>query len=218
MIKTKLNDLSREYATPTSSDMGYGTTPSEFSVTFGSTGTTPLPYDYHAMANSAPYPFAPPAYPLAPPTAWPVSAWPMPEHWERPYATSQSKWSGSESGSGSSKRDKDRDRAKDKKSKHHRSKKERDKEIKDEPVPKEKEKVEEEKPLDLDTRIALLLKEKCAGGLAPSFLALGVDSDDDTTSSKEKEIPIPADLLKLPKQLPLPTSLDSDDGQFVSLG
>lgn len=73
--------------------------------------------------------------------------------------------------------------------------------------------VEEDKPLDLDTRIALLFKDK-AGGMAPPFLALGVDSDDETGSSKDKELS--NDLLSLPKPLPLPTSLDSDDGKSFS--
>lgn len=45
---------------------------------------------------------------------------------------------------------------------------------------------EENKPLDLDTRIALLLKEKGSGGMAPPFLALGGDSDDESKSVLDK--------------------------------
>lgn len=66
--------------------------------------------------------------------------------------------------------------------------------------------MEEEKPLDLDTRIALLLKEKGSGGMAPPFLALGADSDDESKSSE-----------KLSKHLPIPTSLDSDDDDRSSI-
>lgn len=45
---------------------------------------------------------------------------------------------------------------------------------------------EENKPLDLDTRIALLLKEKGSGGMAPPFLTLGGDSDDESKSVIDK--------------------------------
>lgn len=48
--------------------------------------------------------------------------------------------------------------------------------------------------------------------MAPPFLALGVDSDEETSSGKDKEIP--KELLKIPKPVPLPTSLDSDDGNY----
>lgn len=53
-------------------------------------------------------------------------------------------------------------------------------------------------------RIELLLKGKGSGGMAPPFLTLGVDSDDDGKSPD-----------KLGK-LPIPTSIDSDDGKNFS--
>lgn len=64
--------------------------------------------------------------------------------------------------------------------------------------------VEEQKKLDLDTRIALLLKGKGSGGMAPPFLSFGVDSDDDA-----KNI-----LNNTTKPVSIPTSIDSDDGEY----
>lgn len=46
---------------------------------------------------------------------------------------------------------------------------------------------ETRKTLDLDTRIAMLLKDK-AGGMAPPFLQFGSDSEDDKKSQHENEI------------------------------
>lgn len=60
--------------------------------------------------------------------------------------------------------------------------------------------------MDLDTRIALLLKEKGSGGMAPPFLNFGADSDDDSKASD-----------KLLKQVPISTSLDSDDDDRSSI-
>lgn len=48
-------------------------------------------------------------------------------------------------------------------------------------------------------RIELLLKGKGPGGMAPPFLTLGVDSDDESK------------LTDKPGKLPIPTSIDSDD-------
>ncbi|XP_050314928.1 histone-lysine N-methyltransferase SETD1-like isoform X3 [Anthonomus grandis grandis] len=236
----------RDYPAPGSTDMGYGTTPSDFSTTSGyasTTSTTPMTYDYHGMQAPPPVPppgafpsyaappgayLAPPLPPLGAAPTWTTMApqWPQVaagDQWDGGHVatSSSSKWSGSESGGSSSRKERDkdrnRDRDKDRKSKHHRSKRERDRERE---TKKEKEKVEEDKPLDLDTRIALLLKEKCTGGMAPPFLALGVDSDEDgkfnkDEKDKEKEMPIvppvPKELLKLPKSLPLPVTIESDD-------
>uniref|UniRef100_A0A9E8M5P1 [histone H3]-lysine(4) N-trimethyltransferase n=1 Tax=Colaphellus bowringi TaxID=561076 RepID=A0A9E8M5P1_9CUCU len=201
-----------EFTTPSSSDMGYGTAPSDFSASYGSAGTTPLSFDYHSlppMTNQ--FPFATPTYhPMgAPPTAvWPMATpqWPT-EAWERspaglapppkwpedkpPHKNKEKDWRD---------RDRDRDRKRNNSSVSSSSKSRKDKE-------KDKDRVDEEnKPLDLDTRIALLLKEKGAGGMAPPFLAFGVDSDDESKASD-----------KLPKHLPIPTSMDSDDDDRSSV-
>lgn len=47
--------------------------------------------------------------------------------------------------------------------------------------------LESRKTLDLDTRIAMLLKDK-AGGMAPPFLQFGSDSDDERKSNPEEEM------------------------------
>ncbi|XP_030747354.1 histone-lysine N-methyltransferase SETD1 [Sitophilus oryzae] len=207
----------RDFSTPSSSDMGYGTTPSEFSTNYGSSGTTPLPYDYHSVGSTPMPPTStysfPPAYPHLPATPWPIPQpqWPPPEPWERPTSLPVSKWPSSDISREKEKdwerdklrsrdREKEKDRDREKKNRH-RSKKEKEREKEDKTL-KEK---EEEKPLDLDTRIALLL-EKGTGGMAPPFLTLGVDSDDDNPHKDLiKDIP------PLPKPLPIPTSIDSDD-------
>lgn len=82
---------------------------------------------------------------------------------------------------------------------------------------------EEQKKLDLDTRfyfkflnltavvnlifefdrIALLLKGKGPGGMAPPFLSLGVDSDDESKGILSN------------KPISIPTSIDSDDGKNI---
>lgn len=49
-------------------------------------------------------------------------------------------------------------------------------------------------------RIAMLLKGKGPGGIAPPFLQFGGDSDDDHNSEFASKPP------------PIPTSVDSDDG------
>lgn len=66
---------------------------------------------------------------------------------------------------------------------------------------------EENKPLDLDTRIALLLKEKGSGGMAPPFLALGGDSDDESKSVIDKLSETPS----LPIRSRRLADSDSDD-------
>ncbi|KAG5900058.1 hypothetical protein JTB14_016032 [Gonioctena quinquepunctata] len=199
-----------EFATPSSGgDMGYATAPSDFSANFGSAGTTPLSFDYHshsipAMTNQFPFPTptyhtigAPP-----PPTVWSMATpqWPT-DTWETSPAglAPPPKWPEERHSHKSKEKDwRDRDRNKDRDRKRNNSssssKTRKEKE-------KEKDKTEEEnKPLDLDTRIALLLKEKGAGGMAPPFLAFGADSDDESKASD-----------KLPKHVPIHTSIDSDD-------
>lgn len=54
-------------------------------------------------------------------------------------------------------------------------------------------------------RIALLLKGKCPGGMAPPFMSIGVDSDDESKTNIENSL----------KPVPIPTSVDSDDGKLV---
>lgn len=53
--------------------------------------------------------------------------------------------------------------------------------------PRESSPVESRKTLDLDTRIALLLKEK-AGGKAPPFLQFGSDSEDERKSRADEDM------------------------------
>lgn len=71
---------------------------------------------------------------------------------------------------------------------------------------KEKEKpVEDTKTLDLDTRIAMLLKGKGSGGMAPPFLQLGggSDSEDDLKMHNTYGASTAA---------PIAANLDSEDG------
>ncbi|CAH1134174.1 unnamed protein product [Ceutorhynchus assimilis] len=187
---------------------------------------------------STSFPFAaPPPYHhphLAPPAApWPVShpSWPAADQWDGS-TTSQQSWSGSDSKRKEKDRDRDRDRDRTKnrdrdkerdrdrdkerdrerdRRKHHRSKKDRDRDKEREEVRRDKDKLlEEEKQLDLDTRIALLLKDKGTGGMAPPFLALGGDSDEESSSpSKQPEV---LEEIVIPKPtVRLSASLDSDD-------
>lgn len=166
---------------------------------------------YHAIT-------ATPVWPMAP-------TQPQPLAWERSPVTMipTSKWTETESSGGGrsrdqtyreTKKDRDRDKRREKKeSGKNNKKKEREGSVE-----------EEQKKLDLDTRyltykrffyffesnilflyrIALLLKGKGSGGMAPPFLTLGADSDDDS-----KNI-----LNSTPKPISIPTSIDSDDGSF----
>ncbi|XP_050503124.1 histone-lysine N-methyltransferase SETD1 isoform X1 [Diabrotica virgifera virgifera] len=211
-----------DFPTPSSTDMGYTTgQSSEFSTSFGSAGTTPLNFDYHATIQPPPlpnhFPFAPSYHPIPapPPTVWPTpvptSQWSQ-DSWDRspaklPPGASLNKWSSSSNEkhhhSKNKERDyRDRDRDRDKEKDRDRDRK-RDgvkRNHKENEREKDRNEHEENKPLDLDTRIALLLKEKGSGGMAPPFLNFGPDSDDE---SKPTE--------KLLKQVPLSTSLNSDD-------
>ncbi|XP_056640529.1 histone-lysine N-methyltransferase SETD1 isoform X1 [Diorhabda sublineata] len=210
---------SNDFSTPSSTDLGYGTAPSEFSAaSFGSAGTTPLAYDYHGHHIPPPipnhFPFTTPTYhhiPAPPPTVWPTTPmatpqWP-PESWDTSPAglttpvASNIKWSSNVDEKPQQKNKerehKEKEREKDKKRDSGKSKKEKE---------RERDKVEEDnKPLDLDTRIALLLKDKGSCGMAPPFLSFGADSDDESKST---------DYLK---QVPIPTSLDSDDDDRSSI-
>lgn len=49
----------------------------------------------------------------------------------------------------------------------------------------------------------MLLKGKGSGGLAPPFLNIGGDSEDEAKTSG----------IKPPQPIPIPTSVDSDDGK-----
>lgn len=170
-----------DFATPSSSDMGYGTTSSEFSASYGSAGTTPLAYDYSHMAHQ--YPYATPTY-HCPPTVWPMATpqWPS-DMWENRTPVPP-KWP----------------------EKEHAPKEEKEKKRNNNVAPpKTKKEEEDSKTLDLDTRIALLLKGRGTGEKAPPFLLLGGDSDDESKSSFDR----------MPKSVPIPTSIDSDDGNIV---
>lgn len=188
-----------DFATPSSSDMGYGTASSEFSTNYGSAGTTPLTYDYgHNIPLAAQYPYATPTYhPMGAPPVWPMATpqWPS-DMWDRtPAGLVPPKYSDKEP------------LVKDHKDKE---KKRNNNVISSAKSKKDKEKeVEDEKTLDLDTRIALLLKGRASGGMAPPFLSLGGESDDESKSSFDK----------IPKSVPIPTSIDSDDGllQFLRI-
>ncbi|KAF7283644.1 hypothetical protein GWI33_023282 [Rhynchophorus ferrugineus] len=197
----------RDFATPSSADMGYGTTPSEFSTNYGSSGTTPLSYDYHSLGSAPAYPFAPPYH--AHLTPWPISQpqWPPPDQWDRTSSTSSVKWPTNDSRDKDKDRDRDRARSREKdkeRDKKTKNKNKRDKEReKDEKRSKDK---DDDTPLDLDTRIAMLL-EKGTSGMAP-FLGLGGESDEENTNKEfSKDSPT------ITKQLPITTSIDSDDGR-----
>ncbi|KAF5301069.1 hypothetical protein FQA39_LY10888 [Lamprigera yunnana] len=197
---------SRNDYTPSSSDMGYGNAPSDFG--YGSANSTPLTYDYpHNIPMPPQYPYgsytmnAPPLWPM-PPHQWPT------ESWERltPNIAPTQKWQENtnfvrttaekDSKNPRDNKEKEKDtRERDKKKSNNNNsdnkKKEKEKEEKQEKQEKQ------EKTLDLDTRIAMLLKGK-GSGLAPPFLTLGCESEDD--SSLNKPLPIP-----------MTTSIDSDD-------
>lgn len=53
-------------------------------------------------------------------------------------------------------------------------------------------------------RIAMLLKGRGAGGIAPPFLSFGVDSDEESKPMIDKSI----------KPAQIPMSIDSDDGKL----
>lgn len=196
-----------DFPTPSGSDMGYSTAASEYSTSYGSTNTTPISYDFqHNIPPIPQYPHygtyhhsigaAPPVWPVTP-QQWPSEPWtktptPTPQKWPTndpaakiPPPVHHDKKEVKES----SKEAKIKERDKNKKNQTKSKKKERPKTA------------EETKTLDLDTRIELLLKGKGPGGVAPPFLALGVDSDDDGKSPH--------------KNFGIPTSIDSDDGTFL---
>lgn len=194
---------SRSDYTPSSSDMGYGTAPSDFG--YGSANSTPLAYEYpHNLPLSAQYPYgayhtmnAPQLWPM-PPQQWSAEAWDRltptmapPQKWPESSSASYIRNSTSEKDikivrEGKEKERDSRERDKKKNSSASGKKKE-----------KEKEETKQEKTLDLDTRIALLLKGKGSGGLAPPFLNIGGETEEET-------------MIK-PQPIAIPTSIDSDD-------
>ncbi|GJQ80667.1 hypothetical protein Trydic_g9251 [Trypoxylus dichotomus] len=195
-----------EFATPSGSDMGYGTAQSDFSTNYGSSNTTPLSYDY--MGMSMPTPFAPygtyhamGATPLWPTAHVPPQQWPPENAWEKPSVPPPSQkwkeeWCKREPEESKEIEDwKERDSRERDKKKSSGGSGSKNKKKEKEPKPEE-----EEKTLDLDTRIALLLKGKGPGGMAPPFL-LGVDSDDDSKANIDKTV----------NSVPIPMSVDSDD-------
>jgi hypothetical protein len=188
-----------DFATPSSSDMGYGTASSEFSASYGSAGTTPLAYDYpHNLALSQ-YAYATPTYhPMGAPTVWPIATpqWPS-DMWDRtPAGLVPPKWPEKELSTVKECKEKEKEKKRNNVAPSVTKTK------------KEKEKEEEEnKTLDLDTRIALLLKGRGSGDMAPPFLTMGGDSDDESKSSFDK----------MPKAVPIPTSIDSDTGTVCSV-
>ncbi|KAL3271158.1 hypothetical protein HHI36_021656 [Cryptolaemus montrouzieri] len=191
-----------EFATPSSSDLGYGTGPSEFSANYGSSNTTPLAFEYphtnlqmtpqYGFPTPNPYQINPPP-PHPPPAVWPITTpqWPA-DTWDRtPTTLAPPKWHPVEDSRSKreQERDKDRDRHKDGRNKDKDKKKlssannsSGGSNVRN----KVMEKTEEETKLDLDTRIALLLKGKGTGGLAPPFLSLG-DSDDEFKIDKHSK-------------------------------
>ncbi|KAK4878406.1 hypothetical protein RN001_010912 [Aquatica leii] len=191
--------------TPSSSDMGYGTAPSDFG--YGSANSTPLAYEYpHNLQIPPQYSYGPyamnaPMWPM-PPQQWATEAW------ERltPNIAPTQKWQETTSyvrstvdkDTGKSSRDnkekekdtRDRDKKKNNNNNNNGSSSSNKK--------KDKDKGEkQEKTLDLDTRIAMLLKGKGSGGLAPPFLSIAGESEDELN-------------LK-PQSIAIPTSIDSDD-------
>ncbi|KAH0558197.1 histone-lysine N-methyltransferase SETD1 [Cotesia glomerata] len=177
----------RDYPTPggsTSSDLGYGTTPSDinYSSTY-SQGSTPA-YDYYysgyhhqpsSYVPGIPAPLPPPA-PVVPtppiqpsgPVWWPGnSSYPMwPSH-VAPPGTVETVLPPSKLPSKVKKDNKDPQSQSSPKT------------PRDSPE-------EARKTLDLDTRIAMLLKDK-AGGMAPPFLQFGSDSEDEKKSHQPEE-------------------------------
>ncbi|CAH2007526.1 unnamed protein product [Acanthoscelides obtectus] len=264
---------SGDFPTPSGSDLGYGTAPSEFSASFSSAGTTPLSYEFHGHAlistgGSHSYPPPPTAAPPgfgtptsyhhpghhAPPPAvavaaphhphhappigappptpvWPMAAPATPQWpWERSpvgpppaVAPGQAKWpplpddarhSSRSSGGKERERDKDKKRSGSGSGSRYSSRKERDREKERE---KEKPTDEETNQLDLDTRIALLLKEKGCGGMAPPFLALSADSDDESKTLDTKSLIPPPAAIPASALVVSDFEDDDDDRSSVSL-
>ncbi|KAF5281886.1 hypothetical protein FQR65_LT14469 [Abscondita terminalis] len=202
---------SRSEYTPSSSDMGYGTAPSDFG--YGSANSTPLAYEYAHIPPQYSYgPYAmnaPPMWPM-PPQQWPTEAWDRltptiapPQKWQE--STNYARGSASVSEKEVTKttsRDKDKEKEKDTrdrdKKKNNNNNNSSNTNAGCASKKKEKEMEEkQEKTLDLDTRIAMLLKGKGTGGLAPPFLTLGGESEDEIH-------------LK-PVSIPISASIDSDD-------
>lgn len=182
-----------EYATPGGSDIGYATAPSDYSG-YGSSNSTPLPpYDYNMAAMGSQYygGYHHPHPMVAPPIPW--GHWESGNSWDNKPAPPPSKKWPSEANHviEKDKKDwKDRDRGKKKAGKT--KSKEKEWGEKNE---------EEQKTLDLDTRIAMLLKGKGSGGMAPPFLTLGDDSEDEKVPNADGDN----------KSMHIPTSVDSDD-------
>ncbi|KRT81143.1 RNA binding protein [Oryctes borbonicus] len=196
-----------EFATPSSSDMGYGTAQSDFSTNYSSSNTTPLSYDYMGISMPTPYAHYGTYHAMGATPLWPAHVppqqWPPENTWEKPSVPLPSqKWKDlwskrepdetkeNEDWKERDSRERDRDKKKSSSSSGSKNKK-KEKEPKAE---------EEEKTLDLDTRIAMLLKGKGPGGIAPPFL-LGVDSDDESKANIDKTV----------NSVPIPMSVDSDD-------
>ncbi|XP_033216334.1 histone-lysine N-methyltransferase SETD1 isoform X2 [Belonocnema kinseyi] len=183
----------RDYPTPsgsTSSDLGYGTTPSElnYSSSFSQNSTPATNYDYfyggyhHPPPNSF-LPSVPqgisPSLPIQNSNMWwnPSSATPgyPPPVWTAQHPPSLESPSVMHVNKPSTP-----------KVQHYTPKKEKEVQFTPKTTPRDSP-VETRKTLDLDTRIAMLLKDK-AGGMAPPFLQFGSDSEDDRKSLAEEEL------------------------------
>ncbi|XP_034934332.1 histone-lysine N-methyltransferase SETD1A-like [Chelonus insularis] len=191
----------RDYPTPggsTGSDLGYGTAPSEmnFSSSY-SQSSTPASYDYYYSSYhhqpsgyvpampSGPPPLPPPAPPMPTPpvqansgvwwpgnsTGYPPPVWPT--HTVPP-VTVESVPPMSSSKNSNAKVS-------------HPPTKEKESQSTTPKTVTQDSPVETRKTLDLDTRIAMLLKDK-AGGMAPPFLQFGSDSEDEKKSEEEEQM------------------------------
>lgn len=185
----------RDYPTPsgsTSSDLGYGTTPSElnYSSNYSQNSTPATNYDFYYGS----YHHQPPNSYLAnipqnvPQIQQNSNVW-----WGNNsggtttgYPSSASVWPVQQHATGLDNASSNATQVSNKTSNtktHHTPKKEKE----TQPVTKSTARDspdETRKTLDLDTRIAMLLKDK-AGGMAPPFLQFGSDSEDDKKSQQE---------------------------------
>ncbi|XP_035740533.1 histone-lysine N-methyltransferase SETD1-like [Vespa mandarinia] len=183
----------RDYPTPsgsTGSDLGYGTAPSElnYSSNYSQNSTPAANYDFyysgyhHQPSNSylanMPQNVSQNLSMQQNSNVWwnnnsGTAGYPSASVWPGQHGTSNLENPSSNAASVANK-------GSTSKSQHHTPKKEKDNQSviknssRDSPV-------ETRKTLDLDTRIAMLLKDK-AGGMAPPFLQFGSDSEDDKKS------------------------------------
>lgn len=187
----------RDYPTPSGSsgsDLGYGTAPSEmnYSSNYSQNSTPATNYDYYYSSYHQP----PNSYLAGIPqnvsqniplqqnsnvwwsnnsgtTGYPSSApvWSVQQHTPTMDSTNSNVTLSSNKTSST-------------KTTHHTSKKEKENQTTTAKSTPRDSPEETRKTLDLDTRIAMLLKDK-AGGMAPPFLQFGSDSEDDKKSQQD---------------------------------